>query len=70
MNFNLLRCRKTQPLLSLQQLTYDFGFLASAYSLKPPTYAFEEGKIVGIDGGVDFSFKQHSMTTKLIFIHY
>ncbi len=38
-------------------ITYDFGFLISAHNLKPPTSALEEGKIIGIDGGVDFSCK-------------
>jgi len=38
-------------------ITYDFGFLINAHNLKPPTPAFEEGKIIGIDGGVDFSCK-------------
>jgi len=49
-------------------ITYDFGFLASACSFIPPTPKLEEGKIVGIDGGIDFSFKQHSMTTNVAFV--
>jgi hypothetical protein len=32
------------------------------------TPTLEEGKIVGIDGGVDFSFKQHPMTTNVVSI--
>jgi hypothetical protein len=47
-------------------ITYDFGFLTNICSLKPRTPTFEEGKIVGIDGGVDFSFRQHSMTTNVV----
>jgi hypothetical protein len=49
-------------------IIYDFGFLASAHSLIPPTPKLEEGKIVRIDGGIDFSFKQHSMTTNVVFV--
>jgi hypothetical protein len=32
-------------------------FIVLYYSLKPPTPTFEEWKFVGIDGGVDFSFR-------------
>jgi hypothetical protein len=32
------------------------------------TPTLEEGKIVGIEGGVDFSFKQHPMTTNVVSI--
>jgi hypothetical protein len=35
-------------------IIYDFGILANARSFKPPTPTLEEGKIVGIDGGIDF----------------
>jgi hypothetical protein len=51
----------------LKNLITYFGFLAKAHSLKPPTLALEGGKIVGINGGVDFSFKQHSMTTTIVY---
>lgn len=47
-------------------ITYDFGFLTNAHSFKPPTLTFEEWKIVGIDDGDDFSFRQHSMTTYVV----
>ncbi len=40
----------------------------SAHNLTPMTPTLEEGKIVGIDGGVDFSFKQHPMTTNVVSI--
>jgi hypothetical protein len=32
------------------------------------TPTLEEGKIVGIDGNVIFSFRQHPMTTNVVFI--
>jgi hypothetical protein len=32
------------------------------------TPTLEEGKIVGIDGGVDFSFRQHPMTINVVSI--
>jgi hypothetical protein len=35
-------------------IIYDFGFLINACNLKPPTPTLEEGKIVRVDGGVDF----------------
>jgi len=38
-------------------ITYDFGFLINVHNFKPPTLALEEGKIIGIVGGVDFSCK-------------
>jgi hypothetical protein len=48
-------------------ITYDFGFLVSAHNLKPPTPALEEGRIIGIDGGVNFSCKQHSIIINVVF---
>jgi hypothetical protein len=48
-------------------ITYDFGFLVSVHNFKPPTPALE-GRIIGIDGGVDFSCKQHSITTNVVSI--
>jgi hypothetical protein len=47
---------------------YDFGFLINTRNFKPLTPTLEEGKIVGIDGGVDFSFRQHPMTTNVVSI--
>jgi hypothetical protein len=38
-------------------ITYDFGFLINAHNLKPSTPTLKEGRIIGIDGGVDFSCK-------------
>lgn len=49
-------------------ITYDFGFLVNAQNFKPPTLALEEGIIIGIDGGVDFSCKQHSITINVVSI--
>jgi hypothetical protein len=47
-------------------ITYDFGFLISIRNLKPPTPTLGERKIVGVDGGVDFPFKQHYMPTNVV----
>jgi hypothetical protein len=47
---------------------YDFCFLASGRSFNPPTPTLQEGKNVGIDVGVDSSFKQHSMTNNVVSI--
>jgi hypothetical protein len=49
-------------------ITYDFGFLVNAHNFKPPTPTLKEGRIIGIDGGVDFSCKQHSITINVISI--
>ncbi len=49
-------------------ITYDFGFLINVHSFRPPTLTLEECKIVGIDDNVDFSFRQHSMTTYVVYV--
>jgi hypothetical protein len=49
-------------------ITYDFGFLTNIRSFRSPTFTLEECKIVGIDDGVDFSFRQHSITTYVVSI--
>jgi hypothetical protein len=47
---------------------YDFGFLINTRNFKPLTPTLEEGKIVGIDGGVDFSFRRNYMPTNVVSI--